>query len=398
MTETTTPPDRATAGRGDGEPNPQRLATVDLGAITANVQALRRAAPTARLMAVLKADGYGHGLVPAARAAVAGGADYLGTAVLEEAFAVREAGIGAPLFSWLAAPGADYGRAVAEDIDVAAYGIPQLEEIAAAAESAGGIARVHLKIDTGMWRGGCSPRQWPQLISRARELEGAGSVQVVGVWSHLACADEPGHPSIGEQLEVFRAAIDAARHAGLAPELCHIANSAATLSRPDAHFDLVRPGIAVYGINPLPPEDRPGTADLRPAMTLSARIVQCKRAPAGAGVSYGHSERTTRPTTLAVVPLGYADGVPRSASGAGPLQAGGQRLRVMGRVCMDQFVVDIGDAPLSAGDEAILFGPGDQGEPHVDEWAHAAGTIAYELLTRVGSRVPRRYDGWTSGT
>lgn len=391
MTQTTAPPAHSSPSRGRGVPVPQRLATVDLTAIAANVEALRAAAPRAKLMAVLKADGYGHGLIPAAHAALAGGADYLGTAVLEEAFAVREAGIRTPLFSWLAAPGADYGRAITEGIDVAAYGIEQLQEIAGAAVACGEAARIHLKIDTGMWRGGATIEQWQDLVETARALELEGSVEIVGVWSHLACADEPGHPSTAAQLEVFRSAIAIARRAGLAPALCHIANSAATLSCPAAHFDMVRPGIAVYGVNPLPPAARVDTAALRPAMTLSARIVQTKNAPAGAGVSYGHTERTTRPTTLAVVPLGYADGVPRSASSAGPVQAGGGRFRVMGRVCMDQFVIDIGDSSVSAGSEVILFGPGDRGEPHADDWAEAAGTIAYEILTRVGARVPRQY-------
>lgn len=376
----------------------QRRATVDLAAIAANVASLRAAAPTARLMAVLKADGYGHGLIPAALAALAGGADYLGTAVLEEALAVRAAGIHAPLFAWLAAPGTDYGRAIAEDIEVAAYGIGQLEDIAAAAMARGQQARIHLKIDTGMWRGGATMQEWPLLVARARALEIEGSVKIIGVWSHLACADEPGHPSIDEQLAVFRWAITAARGAGLEPRLCHIANSAATLSRPDAHFDMVRPGIAVYGVNPLPPAARAGTAALRPAMTLSASIVQTKRAPAGVGVSYGHTEHTTEPTTLAVVPLGYADGVPRTASSTGPVHVGGGRFKVLGRVCMDQFVIDVGDAPVAAGVEVILFGPGDRGEPHADDWGEAAETIAYEILTRVGSRVPRHYVGWPAGT
>lgn len=398
MTQATASPAHRSPLCSNDVPAPQRVATVDLAAIAANVESLRAAAPTSKLMAVLKADGYGHGLIPAAHAALAGGADYLGTAVLEEAFAVRAAGIRAPLFSWLAAPGADYARAITEGIDVAAYGPEQLEEIAGAALESGGPARIHLKIDTGMWRGGATAQQWLQLVSRARSLEAEGAVRIVGIWSHLACADEPGHPSIGEQLEVFRLAIATARESGLKPAMCHIANSAATLSCSAAHFDMVRPGIAVYGVNPLPPEARPGTAVLRPAMTLSARIVQVKHAPEGVGVSYGHTERTIKPTTLAVVPLGYADGVPRTASSRGPVQIGDRRFKVMGRVCMDQFVIDVGDSPVSAGAEAILFGPGDRGEPHADEWAEAAGTIAYEILTRVGSRVPRHYVGWPSGT
>ena len=372
-------------------PVPQRAALIDASAITANVRALRGVASGAKLLAVLKADGYGHGIVQAARAALDGGADYLGTAVLEEAFAVRAAGITAPLFSWLAAPGSPYARAIGLDIDLAAYSVGQLEEIAAAGEEAGKVPRIHLKIDTGMWRGGSTLEDWPGLCAAALELERAGKIRAVGIWSHLACADEPEHPSVAAQLEVFTEAIGIARGLGLDPELCHIANSAATLATPAAHFDMVRTGIAVYGVNPLPQELRGGSPALRPAMTLCAAIVQTKRAPAGAGISYGHTELTETETTLAVVPLGYADGVFRSASSLGPVQVAGGRYRVLGRVCMDQFVIDVADDDVVPGDRAVLFGPGDGGEPHVEAWAEASGTIPYEILTRVGSRVPRIY-------
>ena len=379
------PMDSATA------PVPQRAALIDTSAITANVRALREVAGGAKLLAVLKADGYGHGIVQAARAALDGGADYLGTAVLEEAFAVREAGITAPLFSWLAAPGSPYAKAIGQDIDLAAYSVAQLEEIAAAGDAAGRIPRVHLKIDTGMWRGGSTLEDWPGLCAAALALERAGGIRAVGIWSHLACADEPDHPSVAAQLEMFTEAIGIARDMGLDPELCHIANSAATLATPAAHFDMVRTGIAVYGVNPLPEELRGGSPALRPAMTLCAAIVQTKRAPAGAGISYGHTELTETETTLAVVPLGYADGVFRSASSRGPVQLAGGRYRVLGRVCMDQFVIDVADDDVVPGDRAVLFGPGDGGEPHVEAWAEASGTIPYEILTRVGSRVPRIY-------
>lgn len=383
-----------TVGAGAGGATsqlPQRALYIDTAAITANVQGLRKVAGGAKLLAVLKADGYGHGIVPAALAALAGGADYLGTAVLEEAFAVREAGIKAPLFSWLAAPGSPYARAIGQDIDLAAYSVEQLAEIVAAGRAAGKIPRVHLKIDTGMWRGGAAPQDWPELCALAREFEVEGAVSVVGIWSHLACADEPEHPSVAAQLAVFSWAIGVARDAGLEPELCHIANSAATLAIPEAHFDMVRTGIAIYGVNPLPESLRASSPALRPAMTLCATIVQTKRAPAGAGVSYGHTEHTEFSTTLAVVPLGYADGVFRSASSAGPVQVGEQRYRVLGRVCMDQFIIDVSDNPVSAGDRAVLFGPGDAGEAHIEQWAEAAGTIPYEVLTRIGARVPRVY-------
>ncbi|EMY36124.1 alanine racemase [Arthrobacter crystallopoietes BAB-32] len=371
--------------------HPQRTAIIDLDAISENVAALRSVARSDDLMAVVKADGYSHGLVQAARAALAGGATFLGAAVLEEAFALREAGIDAPVFAWLASPGAPYAEAIRRDIQLAAYSTDQLADIARAAADAGRPARLHLKVDTGMWRGGAAPADWPELVRTARRAEQDGLVEVVGVWSHLACADEPGHPSIAAQLAVFDEAVAVARAAGLRPRYRHIANSAATLSLPESHFDLVRPGISVYGINPLPPEARDGLPRLRPAMTLAASVVQTKRAPAGSGISYGHTQRTERETTLAVVPLGYADGVFRSASSAGPVQLGGSRYRVAGRVCMDQFVVDVGDDEVAAGDRVVLFGDGDA--PTAEEWAVAAGTIPYEVLTRIGPRVPRTYIG-----
>ncbi|HEX2248132.1 MAG TPA: alanine racemase [Arthrobacter sp.] len=378
------------------EPHPQRVAIIDLDAISQNVATLRSVARSRELMTVVKADGYAHGLVPVAKAALAGGATRLGTAVLEEAFALRDAGVTAPVFSWLASPGTDYASAIRRDIELAAYGTDQLAEIVRAAAAAGTPAVVHLKADTGMWRGGAAPADWPELVAAARRAEVDGLVRVVGLWSHLACADEPGHPSLAAQLRVFEEAADIARAAGLRPTLRHIANSAATLSLPESHFDMVRPGIATYGINPIPVEHRAGMPRLRPAMTLAGSIVQTKRAPAGSGVSYGHTEILQQETTLAVVPLGYADGVFRSASGTGTVQVGGKRYRVTGRVCMDQFIIDVGDDPVAAGDRVVLFGPGDDGEPSADDWAGAAGTIPYEVLTRIAARVPRVYRG--SGT
>ena len=372
---------------------PQRSALVDLSAISANVATLRRLAGTAEVMAVLKADGYGHGLIPAARAAVRGGASYLGTAVLEEAFGLRAAGIGGPIFSWLAAPGSDYARAISLDIDLAAYDLAQLAEICRAARQAGQAAKVHLKIDTGMWRGGASAAQWPALCTAAQRAQAAGLIEATGIWSHLASADEPGNPATAQQLAAFRQALAVAAELGVVPRLRHIANSAATLACPDAQFDMVRPGLAVFGINPLPERYRTAHQVLRPAMTLGAAVAHVKPVPAGAAVSYGGTERTSAQTQLAIIPLGYADGVMRSASGRGPVQIGAGRYRVIGRICMDQFMVEVGPDAVRPGQQAVLFGPGDCGEPHVEQWAEAAGTIPYEILTRIGARVPRQYTG-----
>jgi alanine racemase len=216
---------------------------------------------------------------------------------------------------------------------------------------------------------------------------------VVGVWSHFAYADAPGHPTVAGQVGVFREAVEVAEKAGLTPSVRHLANSAATLTSPEAHFDLVRPGVSIYGLSPGPDVGTAAALGLRPAMTLSARVVIAKRVPAGQGVSYAHRYTTSTESTVAVVPLGYADGVPRNATNAGVVLLGGRRRRVAGTVCMDQFVVDVGDDPVVAGDEAVLFGPGAAGEPTAQDWADLLGTIGYEVVTRVGARVPRTYAG-----
>jgi alanine racemase len=368
----------------------QAEARIDLDAIRANTARLA-AGTSAELMAVVKADGYGHGMVPAARAALSAGATWLGACTIPEALALRTAGITAPVLAWLIAPGQPLGPAVEADIDLSASTVTALDDLAAAARAAGRPARVHLKIDTGLGRNGSTASDWPDLLAAAAEHAADGTVEIVGVWSHFAYADEPGHPTIARQIGVFRAALDVAEAAGVRPQLRHLANSAATLTLPDAHFDLVRPGIALYGLSPMAGTTR--QYGLRPAMTLRGSVVVAKRVPAGQGVSYGHQYTTATETTLAVVPLGYGDGIPRAATNVGPLQLAGRRRRIAGRVCMDQVVVDVGDDPVQAGDDAVLFGPGDDGEPTADDWAEVLDTINYEIVTRVGARVPRTYEG-----
>jgi len=367
------------------------VARVDLGAIRANVEALR-AATSAEVLAVVKADGYGHGLLPSARAAVAGGATWLGTALLDEALALRAAGITAPrVLAWLIGPGEAWADALAADVDLSVNAGWALDEVVAAARQAGTTARVHLKVDSGLGRGGAAPADWADLVEAARKAEAEGVVRVVGLWSHLAYADAPGHPTILRQAEVFRQAVALAEGAGIDPEVRHLANSAATLTAPEHHFDLVRPGLAVYGLSPVPDVAGPSAYGLRPAMTLAADLVHVKRVPAGSGVSYGHIYTTDRETTLGLVPLGYADGVPRAGGNVGPVLAAGRSRTVAGRVCMDQLVLDLGDDDVAVGDEVVLFGPGDDGAPTAQDWAEATGTISYEIVTRVGPRVPRVY-------
>lgn len=367
---------------------PAAVARVDLGAVRDNVAVLRAAAGSAQVMAVVKADGYGHGAVPVARAALEAGAAWLGTATIDEALQLRRAGLRAPVLCWLQAPGARCEEAVAERIDLSASDVRTVEEIAAAAGRAEVAARLHLKADTGLGRGGAAPRDWPRLVEAALKAEADGVVEVVGLWSHLGSSDVPDHARTRQQIDAFRAALESAERAGARPEVRHLANSAAALTLPEACFDLVRPGIAVYGLWP----DAPlSAAPLRPAMTLSARLAQVKPVPAGQGVSYGHAYTTTRETRLGLVPLGYADGVPRRAGNRVAVLAGGRRRRIAGRVCMDQFMVDLGDAQAAPGDEVVLFGPGDAGEPTALQWAHRLGTITNELVTGIGSRVTRSY-------
>lgn len=377
-------------------------ATVDLDAISGNVRTLRELVGGTELMAVVKADAYGHGLVPSARAALAGGACALGVAQPSEALALREAGVDAPVLTWLVAPGTHVAPLVARDVEVAVSAPWLLDELAAAARDLGRPATVQLKVDTGLGRNGAfglpleagDPRTaWSDLVGHAARLEAEGAVAVRGVFTHFAYADAPQHPTVRAQQDAFADAVAVAERAGLRPEVRHMANSAATLTTPSASWDMVRPGLAVYGLSPVPDIGSAEAFGLRPAMRVTARVAVTKRVPAGQGLSYGHTYVTPRETTVVDVPLGYADGIPRHASGTGPVQVGGRRFTVSGRVCMDQFVVDVGDLPVAAGDEVVILGPGDDGEPTAQDWAEAAGTISYEIVTRFGPRVPRVHVG-----
>lgn len=369
-------------------------AEIDLAALRANVRTLRALAPGAALMAVVKSDAYGHGAVRCARAAVEAGASWLGTATPEEALELRaDPGLPADvrIMCWLWTPGGPWREAVEADLDVSVSGMWALREVVAAAREAGRPARVQLKADTGLGRNGCQPADWPELVSAALRAEAEGLVRITGLWSHFACADEPGHPSVAAQLTLFRELLAYAEGQGVRPEVRHIANSPATLTLPESHFDLVRTGIALYGVSPSPELGSAADFGLRPVMTLSASLALVKHVPGGHGVSYGHHYVTPGETTLGLVPVGYADGIPRHASGTGPVLVGGKWRTVAGRVAMDQFVVDLGGDEPEVGSRAVLFGPGDGGEPTAEDWAQAAGTIAYEIVTRIGTRVPRVY-------
>jgi alanine racemase len=363
---------------------------VDLDAIAANTAVLRERVGRP-LMAVVKADGYGHGLVPAARAVLAGGADALGVAVIEEALALRAAGIGAPLLAWLNGPSEDYAAALAADVEVSVNAEWALAEVVDAARATGTTARVHLFADTGLSREGATPEAWPGLVAAAARAQADGEVSVTGLWSHLAYADAPTHPAIGAQVRVFEDAVALARAAGLTEARRHLANSAATIALPETWYDMVRPGVALYGLDPLGGD--PAQYGLRPAMTVQARVLLTKRVPAGVGVSYGLTYSPDKETTLALVPVGYGDGVPRAAGNRAPVLAAGAQRTIAGRVCMDQFVLDVGDDPIAPGDTVVLWGSGEHGEPTAQQWADAADTIHYELVTRVGGRFRRRHVG-----
>ncbi|CAN5330908.1 alanine racemase [soil metagenome] len=355
-----------------------REALVDLAAISSNVQTLRAAVGGMPSMVIVKANGYGHGAVPAARAAVEGGADWLGVADLSEALELRGAGITTPVLAWLHDPDSGFDAAVAAGVDI---GVSYLQQLDTAA-GASGTAFVQLKVDTGLGRNGSPEAEWAELFAAAAAHQSAGRIVVRGLWSHLANT-----PRDAEQIESFTTAVEAARAAGLEPEFVHLAATEGALRLPQARFGLVRFGIGTYGFSP----DGRAVPGLRPAMELAAGIVSVKRVPVGHGVSYGHDFVTESETTLALVPLGYADGIPRHASGRAEVSIDGTRYPVAGRIAMDQFVVDVGDAPVSVGDRVVVFGAGDDGEPTATEWADWAGTIDYEIITRIGHRVPRTY-------
>ncbi|WP_036830207.1 alanine racemase [Phycicoccus jejuensis] len=379
-----TAPARATAPTGASA-----WVTVDAAAIRDNVAALVRRCAPAQVMAVVKADAYGHGLVTAARAALAGGATWLGVAQLEEALALRAAGVDAPLLTWIYPPQADLGAALDADVDLTVGSRWNLDAVVAAARQRGTTAPVQAKVDTGLGRGGVLT-DWSEFTHALAAAVAEGAVRVTGTWSHFAWADAPQHPTVRAQQERFVEAVAELEAAGVDPGLRHLANSAATLTNPSAHFDLVRPGLAVYGLSPVPDLGSPADFGLREAMRVTARLTQVKRARAGQGVSYGHEYTTDRDTVLGLVPMGYADGIPRHAGNAGPVQVGGRRYAIGGRVCMDQFVLDLGpDFDGAPGDEVTVLGRGADGEPTAQDWAQAAGTINYEVVTRMAPRLPR---------
>ena len=360
---------------------PFRQAAIDLGAIAENVRHLRGLTGV-QVIAVVKANGYGHGAAAVATAALAGGASRLGTATLEESFALRRAGITAPLIAWLHEPGRRFDDAVEAEIEIGVSSFAQLN----AASETGAQASVHLKVDTGLSRNGIPAEQLEQVLAEAARLERIGRIRIVGIFSHLSGASPDDDRA---QLARYQEILAQAESFGIRPEIRHLAATAGAISLPEARLDAVRVGLGIYGLSPFP--DRSSAElGLRPAMKLSAAVANVRRVTAGTGVSYDYAYHCDRDTTLALVPLGYADGVPRQASGVGPVLINGRPHTVAGRIAMDQFVVDVGDEPVEVGDEVVLFGDPALGHPSATDWADAAGTINYEIVTRIGDRVPRR--------
>ena len=373
-------------------PSANAEAVVDLAAIAHNVRVLRELAGSAQVMAVVKADGYGHGAPQVARAALAAGAAEIGVATVEEALALRRDGITAPVLAWLHPPGTDFAPALQSDVQVALSSPRQLNDLLAAAKLTGVTANITVKVDTGLSRNGVSAAEYPAMLTTLRRAVADEAVRLRGIMSHLAHGDDPDNPVNDLQSRRLTDMRNQARNQGVHFEIAHLSNSPAAMTRPDLAYDLVRPGIAVYGLSPIP---ELGDMGLRPAMTLKCPVALVRSIRAGDGVSYGHAWIADRDTTVALLPIGYADGVFRTLSGRMSVLINGRLRPNVGRICMDQFVVDLGpDAgDVSEGDEAILFGPGTDGEPTAQDWAETLGTIHYEIVTSPRGRVVRTYLG-----
>lgn len=366
-----------------------RSLTIDLDAIAHNLATIRKHCPTAKVCAVVKANAYGHGIIPVARHLQACGVDYLGVADIDEALQLRDAGITIPVLAWLHNYDEDFVAAVDAGIDIGVSTPDQLNKIAAAATQLGKIARTHLKVDTGLGRNGATMHDWPELVSHAQQHILSGSVLVVGIFSHLSSTSEADDRA---QIANFELAVAQAAAVGITPELRHITASDGSLSYPDAHYDMVRTGVAIYGLSPFT-DHRAAEYGLIPAMTATARVVQVKRVAAGQGVSYGYQYRTETETCLALVPVGYAEGLPRNSSGKAQVSINGKLYPVAARIAMDQFVVDVGNDDVQPGDIVVLFGDPAKGVPAADDLAIASDTINYEIVTRMGGRFVRQYVG-----
>jgi len=356
-------------------------ARVDVSAIASNISLLKSISGV-DLLAVVKADAYGHGLIEIGLTSEKSGADWLGVALLEEAISLRTHGVNIPILAWLVPPGSDFRAAHKHNIDIAVSTIKAFNQISQLKV----MARIHIEVDTGMSRGGFLD-EWAEFLKAD-----FSAVEVVGIFSHFARADEPGEKQNSDQLAKFNSMVAELAAVGVHPPLKHISNSAATLKNHGAAYDLVRTGIAMYGLSPdVKTLGESKSLGLKPAMQLRAKLHLVKRVPAGSFVGYSAAATTTADTHLGVVAMGYADGIPRIAQGAGVFIEG-KRAPIIGRVSMDQFVVDLGpETTAVSGDWVIVFGDGTHGEYTADDWGAASQSINYEIVTRIGPRVPRIY-------
>ena len=361
-----------------------RTISVNLEAIASNYKTLK-SLTDAKVMAIVKADAFGHGIIEVSKKLESIGVDMLATADLEEAQEIRAAGIKSPILAWLHGSETEFSAAIKNDIQIGLSTVAGLEAVAVSARQVSGTAKVHLKVDTGLGRNGAALTDWPNVVAKAVELKNEGLVELVGVFSHLSGTSAKDD---ADQLAVFEQAVSQAESLGAHFELRHLAASAATLSNKEAHLDMVRVGIALYGLDPTT-HLKAADFSLMPAMRVSSEVVSVKQVPAGHGVSYGYLHKTSSPSTLALVPFGYAEGMPRIATGRASVLLNGKRYPILARIAMDQFILDVGSDPVKVGDEVVIFGNGAKGEPTAEELAIASETINYEIVTRIGGRAKR---------
>ena len=363
---------------------PRATAKINLAAIEHNIKTLRETAGVP-VLAVVKADGYGHGAVPVALAAKDAGAEWLGVAFLDEALELRNNGIPGRILAWLLHGDENFDEALDQDIDLSVSSIEVAKKINELAMARNMKANLHVEVDTGLSRAGVAKFDWSNFF---RDLAKFENIELISIWSHLACADEPSHRANKMQKENYEAALAIAQEHGMVPKIRHLANSAGALVHPEMRYDLVRCGIATYGIAPGGDLADATKFNLKPAMTVVSEIAAVRKLEVGDGVSYSFKWTATKPTTVGLIPIGYADGVMRHISKTGSVTYKGQQFKIVGTVCMDQFIVDFGDTEISVGDEVILFGEG--GLPAHD-WAMQVDAIGYELATRLGNRIQRVY-------
>jgi len=359
-------------------------ARVNLAAIEHNIKVLKDTAGVP-VLAVVKADGYGHGAVPVALAAKSAGADWLGVAFLDEAFELRNNNVPGPILTWLLDDSDNFAQALDQDIDLSITSLNTLLKISALAKQRDINARVHVEVDTGLSRAGVAISEFENFFEEFSKIE---NVDLISIWSHLACADEPNHPANEMQHKNYELALEVAAKYGLVPQIRHLANSAGALAHPNLRYDMVRCGIATYGVAPGGDLSDAKGFNLKAAMTVVSKIANVRKLNAGDGVSYSFKWKATKPTTVGLIPIGYADGVMRHISKTGSVTHNGTHYPIVGTVCMDQFVVDFGDAEISEGDEVVLFGDGGLS---AHQWAQQVDAIGYELVTRLGSRIEREY-------